>query len=117
MMTVEKYISRHLIDQAANHMEAYRQYGDDDCKSALVSFGLQVFAGIAIEQGWEDHKQDERPRGLMTAFVGAALDEACGWGAWSAKPSPLVEKWRPRYEALRECFLELVVGEKSGEVI
>src|SRR5690606_38076645 len=98
-------------------MRVYRQYGDDDCRRALVAFGLQVFAGIAIEQGWDNAQKDERPRGLMTTFVEAAIDEACGWGAWSAKPSPLVAKWRPRYEALRECFLEIVVGENSGEVI
>ena len=120
-MKADKYIGRNLIDQAIEHAQVYRRCGDEDCRRALVSFGLVLVTGIAVEQGWSDPSKDYRPRGLITALVEAAIDEACGWGAnWQEKTIPgnslQDRKWRPRYEELRECLLELVVGEKSEDV-
>src|SRR5690606_17064594 len=118
-MKAQKYIDKTLIDQAVQHARLYRQYGDEDCRRALVSVGLVLFTGIAVEQGWSDPSKDYRPRGLLTTLVEAAIDDACGWGAnWNEKMIPgnslQDRKWRPRYEELRECLLELVVGESGG---
>lgn len=118
MMIVERYVSQPLIDQAREALRRYRCAGDDKSRRALIAFGLQVLAGIAIEYGWEDARKDERPRGMMTACVEAAIDDACG------KPPSVKallwpelvhgKKWRPRYEALRVCLQELTSGEGSS---